>query len=107
VIDLVDKLYSSTKSGKEKDFGFTAPTYSVTKALLNAYTRWVLVTMLKDEQQCFTACPGWCKTDMGGISAMRSAEKGAETPAFLINLDWKKNEKLNGCFIYDKKVIKF
>jgi hypothetical protein len=28
-------------------------------------------------------CPGWVRTDMGGRSATRPVEKGAETPVWL------------------------
>ena len=61
--------------------GFLA--YRVSKTALNALTR-----VLADELQAFgitvnATCPGWVRTDMGGASAPRSVEEGAETAIWL------------------------
>jgi len=52
-------------------------------------------------------CPGWCKTDMGGDSANRSAEQGADTVVYLTNLPFERDEELNGKYFRDRKVIEF
>ncbi len=38
---------------------------------------------LEDKFFVASMCPGWCKTDMGGESAPRSAEDGADTAVWL------------------------
>ena len=45
-------------------------------------------------------CPGWCATDMAGARAPRTAEQGAETPAFLAMLPHDATH--NGKFFSDK-----
>lgn len=107
LIELANQLVEKTKTLKHKDLGFSEHTYHNTKALLNAYTRWILPKKLRGEQQCFTVCPGWCRTDMGGSAAPNSSEDGADTPVYLINLPWKRNDELNGKFLRKRRVIKF
>lgn len=51
-------------------------------------------------------CPGWVRTDMGGASASRSVEKGAETPVYLSLLPPGTTEP-NGQFLRDRKVLKW
>jgi NAD(P)-dependent dehydrogenase (short-subunit alcohol dehydrogenase family) len=82
--------------------GGWAPAYCVSKTLLNAITR-QLAYELEDRRIAVNAvCPGWVRTDMGGRSATRSVEKGAETPVWLaVDAD----SSLTGKFFRDKKVI--
>jgi NAD(P)-dependent dehydrogenase (short-subunit alcohol dehydrogenase family) len=47
-------------------------------------------------------CPGWVRTDMGGASAARSVEKGAETAVWLATLP---DDGPTGGFFRDKKPI--
>jgi len=47
-------------------------------------------------------CPGWVRTDMGGASATRSVEKGAETAVWLATLP---DGGPTGGFFRDKKPI--
>lgn len=49
-------------------------------------------------------CPGWVKTDMGGSSAPRSPEEGADTAVWLATEASRKN---NGQFWRDRNVIDF
>jgi len=78
-----------TKVNKYTDLGWAYSPYDNSKVLLNAYTRWVLVNLVKGDQQCYTVDPCWCKTDMGTSAAPYPVEKGAETPIYLINLPFK------------------
>jgi len=51
-------------------------------------------------------CPGWVKTDMGGASAPRSLEKGAETPIWLATAPLSEI-KANGSAFRDLARINF
>ena len=48
-------------------------TYNASKAIVNAYVRFVLSKEVTGKQQAITVCPGWCRTDLGGPSAFKSA----------------------------------
>ena len=47
-------------------------------------------------------CPGWVRTQMGGTSAPRSPQEGAETAIWLATLD---DNGPNGGFFRDKQPI--
>jgi len=81
--------------------------YCASKALLNAWTQWVLPKKLKETQQCYCLAPGWCATDLGGHSAPLTAHDGADTPVYLIELPFKKHADLNAKFIEKRQVIPF
>ena len=57
--------------------------YSTSKAAVNAFTVILAQTYVRDGLIANAVCPGWVRTDMGGGSAPRSPEKGAETPVWL------------------------
>ena len=95
---------------KNQDFAggdITGSGYNVSKTLLNAWTYHVLKESLKGDQQAFAMCPGWCRTDMGGDKAPKSAEEGAETIEYLIDLPYKLNKEINGRFFRENKLVKF
>ena len=87
--------------------GFPKQSYAMSKLCINLYTMKVLTQMeevKKKNIQVYTCCPGWCRTDMAGPKASKSAEEGAETPAYLIDLPWKLNEEYQGKFFYEKNI---
>lgn len=104
---ITNELIDKTKKGDHSNLGWSSDTYDNTKVLLNAYTRWILTTMIKGDQQCYTVDPGWCRTEMGGSYAPLPVERGADTPVYLIKLPFKFNEKYNGKFFRDCKLHPF
>ena len=95
---------------KNQDFAggdITGSGYNVSKTLVNVWTYHILKDSLKGDQQAFTMCPGWCRTDMGGEEAPRSAEEGSETIEYLIDLPYKLNKEINGKFFRENKLVDY
>jgi NAD(P)-dependent dehydrogenase (short-subunit alcohol dehydrogenase family) len=63
------------------------PAYRVSKAALNALTRVLAAEVRGTGVLVNAACPGWVETEMGGATAPRSVEEGADTPVWLATLD--------------------
>lgn len=74
--------------------------YRISKTALNALTL-LLSNELAGSISINAVCPGWVKTDMGGASASREVQKGAETVVWL-----SVEENIpTGKFLRDKQVI--
>ena len=63
-----------------------APSYSMSKAALNALTRQVAWAARGRNVLVNAVDPGWVRTDMGGRSAPRSVQQGANTIAWAATL---------------------
>lgn len=75
--------------------------YGVAKAALNALTV-SAARKLPSAVKVNAMCPGWVRTRMGGASASRSPEEGAETAIWLATLD---ENGPTGGFFRDKRPI--
>jgi NAD(P)-dependent dehydrogenase (short-subunit alcohol dehydrogenase family) len=75
--------------------------YGVTKAALNALTV-RLARELPDTVKVNAMCPGWVRTRMGGESATRTPEEGADTAVWLATLP---DDGPSGGFFRDRKPI--
>src|SRR5262245_18762482 len=83
------------------EFGdFEAPAYRVSKAALNAYTVMLARAVRKENVLVNAMCPGWVRTDMGGPSAPRTPEEGADTAIWLAMLP---DDGPRGGFFQDRK----
>ncbi|HEY9600049.1 MAG TPA: SDR family oxidoreductase [Allocoleopsis sp.] len=92
----------SSGGGQLADMGDWAPAYSLSKTALNAVTG-MMAAALKDKGIAVNSiCPGWVRTDMGGSSAPRSVEQGADTVTWLAT---EAPPDLTGKFLRDRTVI--
>lgn len=76
----------SSGMGALNNMGGGSPAYRVSKTSLNALTR-ILASELRGSGILVNSvCPGWVRTEMGGSSASRSVEEGADTPVWAATL---------------------
>jgi NAD(P)-dependent dehydrogenase (short-subunit alcohol dehydrogenase family) len=84
--------------------GMSGPTaYAVSKAALNALTI-SSARELGPRVKVNAVCPGWVRTRMGGSSAPRSPEDGADTPIWLATLP---DGGPTGGFFRDRRAIEW
>jgi NAD(P)-dependent dehydrogenase (short-subunit alcohol dehydrogenase family) len=79
-----------------------APAYSMSKAALNAFTRHLAHSYQGTGVLVNAVDPGWVRTDMGGASAPRSLEEGADTITWLATLP---DDGPTGGFFRDRRAI--
>ena len=75
----------SSEGGSLASMGAGAPTYSVSKAALNALTRILAAELRRDGILVNAVCPGWTATDMGGHGG-RPVEQGAASVVWAATL---------------------
>lgn len=67
----------SSGMGQLAAMGGCWPGYRMSKAALNALTRLTAKELEDTPIKVNAVCPGWCRTEMGGEDATRSADEGA------------------------------
>ncbi len=78
------------------------PSYCLSKLALNGVTIMLSEALQKDGIAVNSMCPGWVRTDMGGPTATRSVEQGADTAVWLAA---EASQELTGRFFRDRKEI--
>lgn len=93
----------SSESGQLEDMSTGNPSYSISKAALNALTR-IVADEVRDNGniKVNAMCPGWVRTDMGGANASRSVAEGADTVIWLATLP---NNGPTSGFFRDRKPL--
>ncbi len=100
-----ERFVEDVAAGAHAARGWPSNAYRVSKVVMNALVR-VLARELEGDPRRIVvnaACPGWVRTAMGGPSAPRSPEKGAETPLWLSLLP--PSDRRTGGFYRDKQAI--
>jgi carbonyl reductase 1 len=106
LVTFVDSFVLDVQAGTHEQRGWPSSAYAVSKGALNALTR-VLVRELEDDPRQIrvnAACPGWVATRMGGASAPRTPEEGADRPVWLA---LEAPAELTGLFFRDRRPIPF
>ena len=92
----------SSGAGQLTGMSTYAPAYSMSKTALNAFTRILAATYQQQGVLANAIDPGWVRTDMGGPSAPRSVQQGADSIAWLATLP---DDGPTGGFFRDRRVI--
>src|SRR5688572_13779550 len=92
----------SSGQGQLSDMGVGTPAYRVSKTALNALTRTTAAELHGRGILVNAMCPGWVRTDMGGPSAPRTVEQGADTAVWLATLP---DDGPTGGFFRDRQPI--
>ncbi len=94
----------SSGYGELSGLSFQVPSYCLSKLTLNGATI-MLADALKAKEIAVNAiCPGWVRTDMGGASAPRSPEQGADTAIWLAT---EASPSLSGKLWRDRKEVSY
>jgi NAD(P)-dependent dehydrogenase (short-subunit alcohol dehydrogenase family) len=92
----------SSGAGQLSDMGTWSPAYCISKTALNAVTCQLAEALREKSIPVNSVCPGWVRTDMGGPSAPRSVEEGADTIVWLAT---EASRSISGKFLRDRKEI--
>lgn len=76
---LVREFIEDVRSGQHAKKGWPGSAYRVSKVALNGLTRLLARELEGRHLRVNAVCPGWVRTRMGGASAPRSVEQGADT----------------------------
>ena len=80
------------------------PSYCLSKLALNGATIMLAEALQPKGIAVYAMCPGWVKTDMGGDSAPRTPEQGADTAIWLAT---NAPPELSGKFFRDRQEISY
>jgi NAD(P)-dependent dehydrogenase (short-subunit alcohol dehydrogenase family) len=92
----------SSSAGQLARMSSYAPAYSISKVALNGFTRILADTYQADGVLVNAVDPGWVRTGMGGPSAPRSIQEGADSIVWLATLP---DDGPTGGFFRDRRPI--
>jgi len=98
-----DIINVSSGMGALREMGVGSPAYRISKTALNALTKILTAELKKTNIHINSICPGWVRTELGGIEADRSLEEGVMGIVWIVNDE----PEFRGQFIRDKEFLEF
>lgn len=92
----------SSGYGQLDGLSANVPSYCLSKFALNGVTIMLAEALKEHGIAVNSMCPGWVRTDMGGSTAPRSVEEGADTAVWLAS---EADQNFTGKFFRDRKEI--
>lgn len=92
----------SSTMGQLDGMSAGSPAYRISKTALNAVTRILAAELAGSHIKVNAVCPGWCRTELGGPEAPRSAEEGIDTVIWLATLP---EDGPSGGFFQDRRPL--
>jgi NAD(P)-dependent dehydrogenase (short-subunit alcohol dehydrogenase family) len=92
----------SSGYGALEELSPDVPSYCLSKLALNGVTLMLAKALQSDRIAVNSMCPGWVRTEMGGPTAPRSVEEGADTAVWLAT---EAPLEFTGKFFRDREVI--
>lgn len=94
----------SSGYGELNGLSANVPSYCLSKLTLNGATIMLAEALQPRGIAVYAMCPGWVRTDMGGASASRSPEQGADTAIWLATVA---SPSQSGKFFRDRREISY
>ena len=94
----------SSGYGELNGLSADVPSYCLSKLALNGATIMLADALRSKGIAIYAMCPGWVRTDMGGSSAPRSPEQGADTAIWLAT---EASLSFSGKFFRDREEISY
>jgi NAD(P)-dependent dehydrogenase (short-subunit alcohol dehydrogenase family) len=94
----------SSGYGELNGLSADVPSYCLSKLALNGATIMLAEALRSKGIAVYAMCPGWVRTDMGGSSAPRSPEQGADTAIWLAT---EASLSFSGKFFRDREEISY
>jgi len=103
---MMDDFVAHAKVGDHQDCGYTNSAYGMSKLGFTVMSK-ILARNLKEQGRNILlniCCPGWVRTDLGGGSASKSPDEGADTSVYLALIPQGESEP-HGKFFEERKII--
>ncbi|TDJ05626.1 MAG: SDR family NAD(P)-dependent oxidoreductase [Deltaproteobacteria bacterium] len=98
-----DIINISSGMGGIAEMGPGSPGYRLSKAGLNALTSTLSATFEGTKVYVNSFCPGWVRTDLGGMEATLTPEEGVKGMVWMINDE----PDIRGKFLRGQKILNF
>lgn len=107
--DLVHEFQRAVEDNSYEQKGWPKSAYGASKVAVTAHAGLLARSeaLKRKHILAFAICPGWCRTDMAGDQAPRTADQGAETPVLLALAPEAEITSGNGKFWSDNRIAEW